>query len=274
MPGFRRALFASAALFAAAAPAAAQQQVDVEELVVTGSRLSTAVVAQPVQVVTSETVALKGDTQIIDTLDRIPALISSGTQAQSLANAAPTLNLRNLGDNRTLVLVDGRRHVSGDPGTAAVDVSTIPSALIDRVEVLTGGASAVYGSDAVTGVVNFILKKDFEGTEVDFQAGTSDEFDGSELFFSAVHGRNFAGGRGNVTASVQVSDRKAVLMGDRKAFRDNRRANDYSNPALFYQIGDPLPAISNPGRAVGTSILLANGQPRYAGTPPALIARA
>ena len=112
------------------------------------------------------------------------------TAANSLDSAAANLgdanniggsalNLRGLGTERTLTLVNGRRHVPGIEGTAAVDISTIPSGLIERVEILSGGASAVYGSDALTGVVNFILKDDFEGFELNAQGGRADDY-GSE----------------------------------------------------------------------------------------------
>jgi len=248
---------------------------EVEQVVVTGSRLTVPgqLSPQPVQVVTSETLQLQGVTQIADVLDRIPALQTSTTTAQAEGDAA-TLNLRGLGEERTLVLVDGRRHVAGVPGSAAVDVSSIPSALIERVEVLTGGASAVYGSDAVTGVVNFILKKNFVGTDVALQYGLSGEKDGRELYGSVAHGREFGGGRGNVTVALQASEREAVFFGDRKFSRDNRRANDYANPALSFQVDDPLP----PGRTFANtgqrSILLTSGAPRFPGTPQPLIDRA
>lgn len=183
---------------------------------------------------------------ISDLLDTLPALLASTSSAQANGNQA-TLNLRSLGGNRTLVLVNGRRHVAGVPGSAAVDVSSIPSGLIDRVDVLTGGASAVYGSDAVTGVVNFIIKDDFEGAEFTLQSGLSGEGDGNETYGSLLFGRNFDGGRGNFLA------------------------DDYPNPALFFQQGDPIP----PGqtRALGRTILV-GGNPRFATTDPALVARA
>ncbi len=265
------AAVATLAAFSAGA-ALAQEATEVEEIVITGSRLSTGTAleaAQPVQVVSSEVIAAQGTVAIADLLDTLPALLSSTSSAQANGNQA-TLNLRGLGSNRTLVLVNGRRHVAGVPGSAAVDIGSIPSGLIERVDVLTGGASAIYGSDAVSGVVNFILKNDFEGHEYTFQAGMSGEGDGEELFGSALFGRNFAGGRGNVTLALEGYDRRAVFYGDRDITRDNFLADDYPNPELFFQQGDPLP----PGaRALGRTILVGTN-PRFANTDPALVARA
>ena len=245
---------------------------EVEEIIVTGSRLSTGSVleaAQPVQVLSSEAIAAQGTVAIADILDTLPALLSSTSSAQANGNQA-TLSLRSLGSNRTLVLVNGRRHVAGVPGSAAVDVSSIPSSLIERVDVLTGGASAVYGSDAVSGVVNFIIKDDFEGQEYTVQAGLSAEGDGDEYFASAIFGRNFDNDRGNIVLAVEGYDRSAVFYGDRPFTAGNFLADDYPNPDLFFQQGDPLP----PGqRALGRTILVGNN-PRFANTDPALVARA
>jgi outer membrane receptor protein involved in Fe transport len=261
---------------AAATEETAVDAVGEEELVVTGSRLKAAPLnsTQPVQYVGSQTIALQGVVNIVNLLETLPALQSSLSTAQANA-AAPTLDLRGMGEERTLVLVDGRRHVAGIPGSAAVDISSIPSGLIERVEVLTGGASAIYGSDAVTGVVNFVMKKDYEGYEADFQAGISSRGDGAELSTSHVWGENFGeDDRGNVTIAIQASRSDGIEYGDRDFTANNLRANDYANPALRYQAGDPLPPGISPGRAVGRTILLGNGNPRFANTPQSLIDRA
>ena len=99
------------------------------------------------------------------------------------------------------MLVNSRRHVAGVGGSQAVDIGSIPQQLIERVEVLTGGASAVYGADAVTGVVNFIMKDDFEGHNVNFTGGISSEGDGENFSVGALYGMNFADDRGNFTIS-------------------------------------------------------------------------
>lgn len=265
-----------AALAAGAAHAQDPGEVtQVEEIVVTGSRIAIAPenAPQPVQVLSSETLAAQGVTEVADALDVIPALQASESTAQANGGSVQ-LNLRGMGANRTLVLVNGRRHVSGQPGTAAVDISTIPSALVERVEVLTGGASAVYGSDAVTGVVNFIMKRDFVGTEWEFQTGISGQGDTEEFFGSFAQGRDFDNGRGNISVGIQASHSEALFYGDRDWAANNRVADDKANPARSFQVGDPVPTGQTAATVLGRTILLANGQPRYANTDPSLIARA
>lgn len=135
--------------------------------------------------------------------------------------------------------------MSGVGGSTAVDVSTIPSALIERVEVLTGGASAVYGADAVTGVVNYILKKDFEGIQLDAQSGISSRGDGTAITISGAWGKNFAEGRGNITLSGGYTNETEVLLVDRDFTANNARANNsttFGNPARRFQRGDINPA--------------------------------
>ncbi|MEM1403197.1 MAG: TonB-dependent receptor [Pseudomonadota bacterium] len=221
-----------------------------EEVVVTGSRIQrdpNAIASQPVTSVSAEDIAISGEFTITDVINDIPALFSSNTSENSLdgnqpadrADGTNTLNLRGLGEERTLVLVDGRRHVAGAAGTQAVDVGSIPMKLIERVEVLTGGASAVYGADAVTGVVNFILKDDYEGFEIDLQTGISSEGDANQTAVSAIWGANFDNGRGNVAVTLdyrtdeglQASERGAdgVLLGS---------GRDWVNPDLRFQQGD------------------------------------
>jgi len=250
-------------------------ETEVEEIIVTGSRIAIAPenAPQPVQVLTAETLVAQGITELADGLDLIPALQASESAAQANGGSVQ-LNLRGMGANRTLVLVNGRRHVSGQPGTAAVDISTIPSALVERTEILTGGASAVYGSDAVTGVVNFITRKDFVGTEWEFQGGVSGQGDTEEIFGSFAQGRDFDGGRGNIAVGIQASHSEALFYGDRDWAANNRVADDKANPARSFQVGDPVPAGQTANTVLGRTILLANGNPRYANTDPALIARA
>jgi iron complex outermembrane recepter protein len=246
---------------ALAVPAQAQDQAaadiplaeDVETIVVTGSRLArdpNAVAPLPISTLGAADFRAAGNTDATATLRQLPALLGSNTVADSIEGAAggigqAVLNLRQLGANRTLVLIDGRRHVSGVGGIQAVDVSTIPGALIERVEVLTGGASAVYGADAVTGVVNYVLKKDFEGIEIDAQTGISHAGDGTSLSVSASWGRNFAEGRGNVTVSAGYTNESEILEGDRRFSAGNNRANadsTYDNPLRRFQRGEINPA--------------------------------
>lgn len=219
------------------------------QIVVTGSRIArdpNATAPLPISTITAETLTASGNTDATASLRQIPALISSGTAADSIERGAggvgqATLNLRQLGANRTLVLVDGWRHVSGVAGQQTVDVSTIPNALIERVEVLTGGASAIYGADAVTGVVNYVLKRDFEGLQLDGQASLPTSGSGSAFRLEGTWGKNFGDGRGNVTLSGGYTLENEVLFGDRPFTRDNGRANNsttYPHPDRRFQRGD------------------------------------
>jgi outer membrane receptor protein involved in Fe transport len=186
-----------------------------EEVVVTGSRIARPEYAapSPVQAYTAETIEQSGDINVTQFLVDSPALLGSSTSSDnggsntgsSLTVGGNYLDLRNLGTNRTLVLVDGRRHVAGVPGSAAVDINTIPLDLIDRVDVLTGGASAVYGADAVTGVVNFIMKRDFEGLRLRAQSGISQRGDAAGKYIGVTAGKNFLDGRANLTASYEYA---------------------------------------------------------------------
>ena len=133
---------------------------------------------------------------------------SINTGSTTTAGAA-TLSLRGLGPNRNLVLLDGYRAMPVN-ATMAVDLNTIPAAAIERVEVITGGASSVYGADAVAGVVNFILKKDFEGVDLDFQYGAMQDGGAPEKRASALFGMNSSNGRGNVMLGIEYADREAV----------------------------------------------------------------
>ena len=220
-----------------------------DQIVVTGSRIArdpNATAPLPISTLDTEDFRNFGGTDVTAALRQIPALLSSGTVADSIERGGggigqATLNLRQLGSNRTLVLVDGWRHVSGVAGSQTVDVSTIPNALIERVEVLTGGASAVYGADAVTGVVNYVLKRDFEGITLNGQMGLSSKGDGRSYRLEGVVGQNFADGRGNVTLAVGYTDDAEILFGDRDFTRDNGRGNNsttYANPLRRFQRGD------------------------------------
>lgn len=205
-----------------------QEQADDNQIVVTGSRIatdSTTSLPSPVQVVTTEELRKAGEIDLAQTLREIPALQGSDpatlSDAQGLGlTGASTLNLRQLGTNRTLVLQDGRRHVPGIEGTATVDVGSIPSALIANVEVLTGGASGVYGADAVSGVVNYKLRtgRDFDGIEMRVQGGVSDEGDAEEFYGSVAGGGTFGDGRGSAVFAVEFSTSGSILNGDRPDF--------------------------------------------------------
>lgn len=197
------------------------QEVEVlEEIVVTGSRIprNTLVTPSPVTVLSAEDIEISGAVNIGDLLNQLPALGSTrGSQNSDRFIGTAGLNmldLRRLGTSRTLVLVNGQRHVAGSIGTAAVDINSIPAALIERVEVVTGGASAVYGADAVTGVINFIMKDNFQGTQIEIQTGSShDGLERSSL--DIVSGFNFADNRGNAVIAFEYSKTGDITAADR-----------------------------------------------------------
>lgn len=229
---------------------------ELEEITVTGSRImrdTNATSSQPLSTIDAEQLNNTSTTDVADILNDNPALLSSVTSTSSIDNGAEnlatdnvggsTLDLRGLGYERTLTLVNGRRHVSGVEGTTAVDVSTIPSALIERVEVLTGGASAIYGADAVTGVVNFVLKDDYEGAEMDFRTSMSEQGDAETATLSGLFGKNFD--NGNITVAAQWSSNAGLRQGDRAHTANDGLWADDVNPALRFQIGD-IDASSTP----------------------------
>ena len=248
----RRALVMGALTAAGAAPALAQENLG--EIVVTGSRIRSANLESttPVTQVTAADVVTQGVSRIEDLVNQLPqAFAAQNVTVSNGATGTATLNLRGLGSPRTLVLVDGRRMPYGGvtSASAAPDINQIPTQMIERVDILTGGASAVYGSDAVAGVVNFIMKKDFEGVEVTSQynfywhendyggpgavklrdtieargATNPSQFalpddsvtDGEGKELSLMVGVNSGDGRGNITAYATVFDSDAVLQADR-----------------------------------------------------------
>jgi iron complex outermembrane recepter protein len=262
----------------APADEAAVAEEEERDIVVTGSRIQRPDLesAAPVTTLDTETLLSAGNVTAGSIVQYIPSLFSSTTSDLSATRGTVVggaqLNLRALGAIRTLVLVNGRRHVASSSGTAIVDVDTIPSVLIDRVDVLTGGASAVYGSDAVSGVVNYVLRRNFTGVELDAQAGISEEGDAGRYSFSGAYGIDL-GGRGNITFSAQYRNEQAISYGDRDYLRGNQRLDDDANPALRFQAADLTPALVAAGAFAGQTILR-NGAPRYAITPQALVDRA
>lgn len=217
----------SAGAMMIAAPAMAQDTDD--NIVVTGSRIQTdsaTSAASPVVSIGGEDIATSGQTDIGALLRETPSLQGSLPSNFSAFNVGDTedsdlgiglLDLRSLGVERTLVLQNGRRHVAGTAGQAAVDVNTIPISMLDRVEVLTGGASSIYGGDAVSGVVNFILRdgSDFDGLEVRGQGGISDNGDAEEAFLSVATGFEFADGRGSAVIGAEYTRTEPVFASDR-----------------------------------------------------------
>lgn len=250
-----------------------------QAIVVTGTRLRSPNLesASPVTVVTAEEFALTGTTRVEDLINSLPQVFAGqGGNISNSATGTATLDLRGLGAERTLVLVNGRRLAPGTPSTSAADINMIPTALIQRVDVLTGGASSVYGADAVAGVVNFVLDTDFEGFKINANYGmynhqnrassdvrgaldarsfpypTGMVTDGDTLDATIAFGSSFDDGRGRVTAYAGYRKIDPVLQARR----------DYSACALS---ANTAASTTTLGRAYncGGSATSANGTVFY-----------
>ncbi len=192
----------------------------IEEVVVTGSRIKRADLASvsPVSVVSSADINLAGNINVEQTLNELPSLTPNTTSTTNNGGTGiASIDLRELGANRTLVLQNGRRLIGADD-QGRVDINAIPAPLIERVEVLTGGASAIYGSDAIAGVVNFIMRDDFEGIEITGQYNMTERGDSDNRTIGLTMGGNFADGRGNVVVHASFTDRQATLQEARPRF--------------------------------------------------------
>jgi len=228
-------------VMALAPTAAYAQDSESDEIIVTGSRLNVnpnLTAPQPVLSIDSAEIAARGVVSIEDLTNTLPQISAAQTADQANgATGTSQLDLRGLGAQRTLSLIDGRRLPFGSSGSSAVNIELVPTNLVERVEVLTGGSSAVYGSDAVSGVVNFILKDDFEGFEADLQYGFAQSSnsrseieevlianqqpvpgsttDGEEFTGSVTFGANLDGGRGNVAGFASYQTRNDIVGADR-----------------------------------------------------------
>jgi iron complex outermembrane recepter protein len=191
------------------------------EILVTGSRLTNPNLQQaaPITILSAQDIALTGQVNVENIINELPQLIPSVTAASNNpGGGVSTADLRGLGDVRTLVLVNGRRYVAYD-SNQVVDLNTIPAALLEKVEVLTGGRSATYGSDAVAGVINFTTKQNFEGVQANANYRLTGEGDGGTFNSSLLVGKNFADGRGNITLYGDYTNRKGILQADRSYSR-------------------------------------------------------
>ena len=237
--------------FAQSAPPAAAVDASLTEIVVTGSRIALPNVTStsPIQVVTAKDIEISGKIDVSDVLLQLPQNFNNSfsdfnnrTSALTVAGGLATADLRGLGPQRTLVLVNGRRLGVADANTAnpnpAPDLDQIPTALIERIDVVTGGASATYGSDAIAGVINFVMKRNFEGLQIGGQVGENwhhqhstitqgleqedgitppkgDIHDGKNKTFDLIYGSSLADGKGNVTAYFTYQQADPVPSGNR-----------------------------------------------------------
>lgn len=234
-------------------PALAQDQdaqeadaADESVIVVTGSRISNPnlELSSPVGVVTSEELELRQTNVAEQFLRELPSAIPSIGSAVNNGNGGSSfVNLRGIGSQRNLVLLDGRRFVPVDT-LGRTDLNAIPLAVIERTDVLTGGATTTYGADAVSGVVNFITKRDFAGVEANLSQQITEEGDGNVFRTDLTIGANFDDGRGNAVLSVGYLDQDPVLQGDRpfgvfnvSSFSGNPGGSSNAVPANFVYTG-------------------------------------
>ena len=240
---YRSRLLASSLLIGAAfaaAPAVAQETtVSSDEILVTGSRIARPEVDAPFPVTVVDQAQILQDAagNVSDIINELPqvGIGSTRTNTNFLTSGTgiATVNLRALGSSRTLTLVNGRRFISGFAGDSAVDLNNIPVDLIERFEVVTGGSSAVYGSDAVAGVLNFILRDKFDGFQVRAQAGVTEQGDNGRYLVSAMAGTTFgADGRGNIILNAQY-DRDEGLRSRDRAISAQDCANLICGPASY-----------------------------------------
>lgn len=218
------------------------------DVLITGSRIRRPNLDStiPITSVGPETVLETGQISVGDQLNQLPQLRATFSQANStrfIGTAGQnSLDLRGLGTDRTLVLINGRRQVSNAPGSFRWDTNNVPADLVERVDVVTGGNSAIYGSDAIAGVVNFIMKREFDGIQVRGQAGISDKGDSGSQFLSAIVGKNFSEGRGNITLAAEFARQEALYILDREQGRDRRQ----------FQLVQNLGPITNPAAGIPT----------------------
>ena len=253
-----------------------------EAITVTGTRIRRPNLESPLPVtsVGGQEFFQTGNVSVGDKLAELPSIRSTFTQANStrfLGTAGLNLlDLRGLGTVRTLVLVNGRRHVGGDVLSSGVtpDTNTMPTDLIERVDVVTGGNSAVYGSDAIAGVVNFVLKQDYQGFQIRGQGGLSRYGDAGAYFISGLAGRNFVDGRGNVAVNVEYAKQKQFFASSRPFLSQNNGfltvdsdpSDDPTTPALENADGVPDTVFF---RDIRSGSLTNTGAMRFGGTTAA-----
>lgn len=232
------------ALAQESAPAAANRSADTApsadapapEIIVTGSRISRRDTTSQTPIVTvgEDAIASRGSPTLETTLNQLPQFTPAAGSASSLNSRGgqSNLNLRALGTQRTLVLIDGRRLQPSNPDGSA-DLNVLPASLVESVETITGGASAVYGSDAIAGVVNVKLRRRFNGVELGGQASVTDKGDAATRELSATAGTNFAGGRGNITVAGVYSARDRLSFTARSYLDDQALSTNTPNGLLI-----------------------------------------
>jgi outer membrane receptor protein involved in Fe transport len=228
---------------------------DDDAIVVTGSRIVRPAAESPIPVtmVSVADLTRTGQTSVGDVLNDLPSLRSSFSQSNSTQYIGTAglnlLDLRGLGTARTLVLVNGRRHITAQEGEFEIDTNTIPTELLERVDIVTGGSSAIYGSDAMAGVVNFVLKRDFEGISLNAQGGLTSHGDRGTYRLAGTFGKNFAEGRGNIAVSLEYNRSEQVTFTDRP-----KLTGAYAGRRQFQLVDDPQADNTIPDRRFLTGI--------------------
>lgn len=239
-----RATLVSAVALASHSAAFAQEAADDtgEAIIVTGTRIARPELESesPIALLGRDFIQQDAASNVQDILNELPqvGIGTSRTNSNFLtgANGVATVDLRNLDEKRTLVLINGRRSVAGLATSSAVDVNNIPTDLLERVDIVTGGQSAVYGSDAVAGVVNFILRDRFEGLQIRAQGGLTSRGDNSRYLISTTGGLSFGGGRGNIVGNFTY-DRDEGLLSRERGISDQdcflNASPDECGPAFY-----------------------------------------
>ena len=230
-----------------AAPAASEESTELEAIEVTGSRISRvdAIAESPIYTVDRDALINSGYItvdQFLNTLPQIVPSVSSQSNNPS-SNGRAFVDLRGLGAGRNLVLIDGRRPMGQASGGTIVDTNVIPAALVERIEIISGGAAATYGADAIAGVVNFIMKKDFEGFALDSQFKETQELDGIEKGISMTMGNNFNGGKGNAIFNASFFSRDAMYK-DARPFSAQASSTTGTFPNGSYTTGANTPSVA------------------------------
>lgn len=236
------------AALATAAPAFAQEDTEVEAVVITGSRIARQdyIANSPITTVTGDQAVANADVTLDTYLNTLPQVNPAGTTTSNNPGngGQSNVDLRGFGSNRNIVLVDGRRPMVS-ANTLTVDLNTIPQALVDSIEVITGGAGATYGADAIAGAVNIKLKKDFEGLDVRASYSNSTEYwDAEEYQFSAVLGGNFADGKGNAVIAFDRSYRESLIKSQRPFSQNATSTTSFLPEGTFRFSGTNAPTLA------------------------------
>lgn len=259
-PGTRGGVLIAAFLVLSFQPVAFGQSEDeiggIEEVVVTGSRIKRSTefdLPAPVQALDNRDLEISGTNELSEALAELPAITAAITsetsQSSTQSSGQSTISLRNLGSSRTLTLIDGRRTVGNTSTGSTISLDTIPDSFIERIEVITGGTSAVYGSDAVTGVVNIITRNNFEGFTIDARYGSSDEGGNEEKSIEVAAGANFDDGRGNMMFAIKWDEEGPLFEHERRQAIDAREVdvNRNDEPDAF----EPNLSSNYPGGVFG-----------------------